>query len=70
MAKLYKLYAMVYSCKDGSIGCVNTSYYSESMAGAQACLEDDLKARGMVPLSILSEGQVKKKLFDCIGAAR
>lgn len=64
MAKKYNLYAMVYSYYDRIINSVNSSYYTENMASAQAMFEEDLKARGMVPLNIMSEAQVKKKVYD------
>lgn len=66
MAKNYKLYAMIYNSNDGNINCVNSSYYTENMASAQSLFEEDLKVRGMIPLAILSEAQVKKKIADCI----
>ena len=63
VAKNYKLYALVFYRSNGNIQCVNNSYYAESMSHAQWLFEEDLKARGIVPLSILSEAQIRKKIL-------
>lgn len=62
MAKNYRLYALVFMCSNDSIQSVNNSYYVENMSCAQALFEADLKNKGMVALSIISEAQVRKKI--------
>lgn len=64
MAKNYKLYALVFFTSNGSIQSVNNSYYAESMNSAQSLFENDLKKRGIMPLVILSDAQVKRKILS------
>lgn len=68
MAKDYKLYAMVYGYYDDNVKSVNSSYYTENMVKAQDLFENDLRNRGMVPLVIMSEAQVRKRVFECSNA--
>jgi len=64
MAKDYKLYAMVYGCYDDNIKSVNSSYYTENMVKAQSLFETDLRSRGMIPLAIMSEAQIRKRVSE------
>ena len=62
MAKMYQLYALVIMRSNNKVQSVNNSYYTDNMARAQALFKSDLRNRGMVPISIVSEAQIQKKI--------
>ena len=62
VAKNYRLFAMAYGCDDNDIKSVNSSYFTENMAIAQALFKEDIRNMGMIPLAVMSEAQVRKKV--------
>ena len=64
VAKNYRLFAMTYGCDDNDIKSVNSSYYTENMVKAQSLFETDLRSRGMIPLAIMSEAQIRKRVLE------